>query len=543
MRPSLVLWLALATGVPGASARADAPTRAASDCPASLPAGPIGSPVEDLARVAELTGAAAVRPRLFLRWSGASDTALCPGAPPDRPAETLSLRPLPLTWRTYLDTGYPDDRNDGALWQGRGLSTELTGGLGLRWRAFSAAVAPVAAWQQNRDFFHPAATFPGSSPYANPFNGGGIDLPLRFGPTDFWTFDPGQSYARVDAYGAALGVSTENLWWGPGTRNALLMTNSGPGFPHLFLGTSTPQDIWIGRLEAQLVWGRLSRSKWFLEGSAGSHRLFTAVTMGYEPRWVPNLFLGFARAFLFDTAGLPTREYLSPVLRFFTNANGGENQLISLFGRWVFPESGLEIYGEWGRDDFSAGFDDLVQQPEHAQAFMLGLQKVFPAGRRWVRLVAELAHTLEKPTNNPTRGVPIFYTHLSAEPEGYTNDGQMIGAGIGPQADSQYLALDLFSAGGRAGVWFERVLRNDRYFYDQVHTLLGQDAELAAGLRGLASWRELDVDWSLGLGHRYNLNFGPTVNSLKGMLAVTWWPGRVAAPGLPRPQPQQPRER
>ena len=109
----------------------------------------------------------------------------------------------------------------------------------------------------------------------------------------------------------------------------------------------------------------------------------------------------------------------------------------------------------------------------------------------------------------------------------------MLGAGIGPQADSQFLAVDLFHAHGRAGLWVERILRNDRWFYDQVHTWQGEDAELAGGLRGLWSWLELDVEASLGLAQRYNLNFGPDVSSVKGMMELSWHPGRESIPALP----------
>jgi hypothetical protein len=510
--------------------------------------------------VAELTGAAPVRPQLFLRWSSAPDFVLCQGgrAPhpstvPDRERPDLGVEILPLTERTYLNSAYPDDRNDGALWQGRGISTELTGGVRFRWRFFSAAAAPLLAWQQNRDFYHPPGTTSGQSPYSNPFNGGQIDLPLRFGPSAFWTLDPGQSYARVDLHGVAAGVSTENLWWGPGIRNSLLMTNSAPGMLHLFLGTTRPIDIWVGWLEAQMVWGSPRESKWFDANPRNDSRLFTALNVGYEPRWVPGLFLGLTRVYLYaiPPGGLPWSDYLGlPLIApFFKNSlksasnptgDSPDNQLFSLSLRWVFPESGLEIYGEWGRDDHSASLQDFFTQPEHSQAYMLGLQKVFPVGARWLRLTLELSHTLEVPTSNPPRGVPIFYNH-GYETQGYTSDGQMLGAGIGPQADSQFVAVDLFHEHGRAGLWLERILRNDRWFYDHVHEIEGEDAEFAVGLRGGWSWADLDLDASLGWGRRFNLNFGPDASEVKAMLEVSWWPGRRGVPALPGPGAALPR--
>lgn len=541
-------------------APAAAPEPQAPDCSERMPIGGIGSWTEDLARVAELTGAAPVRPEVFRRWSSTTEVTICRGGraphpsqlPPPLQPRDLQVEATPLSWRTYLNSGYPDDRNDGALWEGRGISTEATGGVRLRWRFFSAGFIPTVAWQQNRDFPRPPMTTPGYSTYANPFynsNGYTIDYPLRFGPTDFWTFDPGQSYARIDLWNVAFGFSTENMWWGPGIRNSILMTNSAPGFPHLFLGTSHPQDIWLGWLEVQLVWGRLRESKWFDTDPTDDRRHFTSLNVGFEPKWIPGLFVGANRVYLYriPPGGLDFGRTIGEPLfnPFFKDAlanpndptgDSSDNQLFSLFARWVFPASGLEIYGEWGRDDHSWNFRDFITQPSHSQAFMLGLQKVFPVGEGWIRFVGEYTQTLEEPTNNPPRGVPIFYTHGSwGEPQGYTNDGQMLGAGIGPAADSQFVAVDWFHSRGRAGVWFERVLRNDRYFYDNIHRMFAEDTEIAAGLRGVWSWRELDLDASLGLGHRYNMDFMTDANSWKGMLAFTWWPGRSAIPALPAP--------
>ena len=59
-------------------------------------------------------------------------------------------------------------------------------------------------------------------------------------------------------WGVGAGLSTENLWLGPGLRNSILLTNNAPGFPHLFLGTSKPVDIYIGSLDVLALWGQLT---------------------------------------------------------------------------------------------------------------------------------------------------------------------------------------------------------------------------------------------------------------------------------------------
>jgi len=510
----------------------------------------IGSLEEDLARTAGLAGSAPPWPGLLRRPSGARPLWLCDGTAPAREAIADPQPLAELRWDlvapvslTKLLTGWADDRNDGALWAGRGLNTSLSAGVRARWRWFSAQLAPLAAWQENRSYALPPGPA-GLSPYANPYNGGGIDLPLRMGPSSFWTFDWGQSHLRAEAWNLAAGFSSESLWWGPGLRNSLLMTNSGPGFPHLFLGTARPLDIWIGWLEAEVGWGRLRPSRWF-DGDTGNRRPVEWAVYTFAPVFQRNLTVGVARVWIFPDTDVNRDFYLNPLLPPFLKlfqtgrANGQENQLASIFFRWAFPEVQLAVYGEWGRDDFSASLRDLTNEPGHAQAYQLGLEKLFAAGRGWVRFQAELTHTFEMPPNHPTRGVPIFYTH-GTERHGYTQAGQMIGAGLGPQGDTQFLAVDWLAGPGSLGLYLERTARNERYFYDVVVPASGalprHDVEMAYGLRGSRAWREWDLTWEVAATGRGALGFQKTAESLDATLRVSWWPGRGEVPVLPAPR-------
>ncbi len=506
----------------------------------------IGSLEEDLARTAGLAGSAPLWPGVLRRPSGARPLWLCDGGAPPReaiadpePLDVVQWDVVPATTLSKLHTGWADDRNDGALWAGKGLSSELATGMRVRWRWFTAQLAPLAAWQENRSFYAPPSTTPGYSPYANPFNRNSIDLPLRMGPSAFWTFDWGQSYVRAEAWNLAVGLSTENLWWGPGIRNSLLMSNSGPGFPHVFLGTTRPLDIWLGWIEAEAIWGRLRPSRWF-DGNPGNRRLFEALVITFAPAFQENLTLGVNRVWVYPRTSLNLPRALNPLNPLggaftWSGVDVGENQLSSLFFRWAFPRVQLELYAEWGRDDHAGNLNDLFQEPDHSQAFLLGFQKLLPAGRRWVRLQAEMTHTFEMPVVNPTRGIPIFYTH-SPEFHGYTNGGQMIGAGLGPQGDTQLIAIDWYAGRGRVGTFVERVVRNERFFYDSgASSLPGarHDLEMTLGLRGSWAWREWDLDWEVAASHRYALNLGPASSGLDGLLSIRWWPGRIEAPALP----------
>jgi len=294
-----------------------------------------------------------------------------------------------------------------------------------------------------------------------------------------------------------------------------------------------------------VMWGWPRESRWFDADRTNDRRLFASFALTFEPAFARGLYLGAVRVFLntIPADGLPAKRYLDPfsqpIFKVFATTRSNpaglnpDNQLLSLFFRWAVPAGGIEVYGEWARDDHSWNSNDFVQEPGHSQAWLFGLQKV---GRVWghgVRVVAELAHTFEMPGQNPTRATPEFYTHHAVR-QGYTNRGQMIGAGIGPQADSQFLAVDVEVGSGRVGGTLERVLRNERYFYDQVvPALRGQDSifdhhdvEVAGALRGLWRRGEWDVEWEAGWGHRWHAFFLRTGDDFKGQLRVSWWPGR-----------------
>jgi len=228
---------------------------------------PSGAATEDLARVLQLTGASPVRPLLFRSWSNLDGGDTCAGerAPPPNevphaPFDAFELQLLPLEFRNYLNTAYPDDRNDGALWESRGLATALSGGARVRWKFVSAAVAPLVAWQQNRDFFYP------QDDHARLF---AVREPVQLRPDrSAASLRPHlvldrrsrpELRARRPLQRRGRHFHREPLV-GSGHPHSILMTNSGPGFPHWFVGTSRPQDIWIGWPEVQLLWGRLTQS-------------------------------------------------------------------------------------------------------------------------------------------------------------------------------------------------------------------------------------------------------------------------------------------
>ena len=376
--------------------------------------------------------------------------------------------------RAFANSRFPVGRNDGVVWQGRGLTTALDVGAVLHWRALTVEVRPTFLYTQNSSHELAPVTVADMPIYAYPWRA--IDWPQRFGPDPFWTADAGQSEARVDAHGVSLGFGTKNLWWGPAIRNPIIMSNNAPGFPHAFLGTDGPLGIGIGELEGRWIWGRLQQSDWFDPNAASDDRFVTGVVLTYSPSFAEGLSLGATRLFyvLVRDDGIPLGDYFAVfqgvrkrTLITPDNPTGDDehDQMISVFGRWVLPESGFEVYGEWARNDHVFELRDFLLEPEHSQAYTIGLRKSFDwSAYKLLALTAELTK-LERSTTSQIRDTPPYYAH-GLVPQGYTQKGQIIGAGIGPGGNAQSLSLDLYAPWGRAGTWVERQVHDNDAYYE-----------------------------------------------------------------------------
>ena len=475
-------WLAVLIGV-----LVHLPGRLAAQIP--------GNEQEEYHRLLELTGQVTGSPLLYRSMSSneaASVTADSvpwpkPIAPPGR-----RLFPLGLTGMGTFNSRYASGINDGALWSGRGFSGSIAGGFRYTVGPFSATLYPTLWAAQNRSFDIVTVTTPPYSPWSNPWHVGGIDWPQRFGSKALARLDAGQSDVRLQTHGVTLGLSSENLTWGPAFRNPIVMSNSAAGFPHVDLGTSGPIRTPLGMLEARLVWGRLAESSFFDTLSTNDARLFTGLTVGLQPRWLPGMTLGVTRV-LYATWDSTTRaaDFVEVFQPFFkdnfrttSNPEGDDrrDQVLSLIGRWVLPEGGFEAYVEWARNDHNINLRDFLSEPDHSQAWTLGFQKSLGHGARRQRLRGEWTH-LGRSETFQVRPTPTYYVHHIVT-QGYTHEGQLLGAGIGPGSNSQHVGFDTYSPSGRWGGYIERVgYDNDAYYarFGPTRYYEGHNVEVTLG--------------------------------------------------------------
>ncbi|MEO7366675.1 MAG: capsule assembly Wzi family protein, partial [Gemmatimonadaceae bacterium] len=359
-----------------------------------------------------------------------------------------------------------------------------------------------------------------------------IDLPTRFGNKPIHRLDAGQSTAMISVRGLGAGISNENQWWGPGIRNALLLSNNAPGFPHAFIRTERPWRNRIGSVEARLLVGGLTESHYFDTTSTNNLRSISGFAVTLRPNFEKNLVFGLSRSVYATSKGwdriagrfldafAATRRPNDRPLADSVLRPGGRDQIFSLSARWVFPDDGFEAYTEWARLEFPYSFRDLIVAPNHSQGYTLGLQWARPAIRRQgrLRLQAELT-SVEQSATFRDRPQGSFYTSRVAV-QGYTQMGQALAAGIGPGASGQWAAADYIEPSWSAGIFAGRIRWNE-----DIHSTYGfpiylgycnHDVGVFPGARASASSRFGYISGDVSFGNRLNAYFQEQSGCPKG---------------------------
>jgi hypothetical protein len=175
--------------------------------------------------------------------------------------------------------------------------------------------------------------------------------------------------------------------------------------------------------------------------------------------------------------------------------------------RWVFPGAGLELYADWAHADLPQSADELFLAGQLEAAYTFGFQWAQRRGpSHTLRLQTEFTD-LEQSRVYPGRLTPDFYSGRGS-PQGYTERGQLIGAGIGPGASAQWTAVDRFAPRWQIGGFVGRVRWDNDAMYRQVGaTFWKHDFTLLSGLR--AGWRAsaADISAELTVARRYNYLF------------------------------------
>ena len=403
--------------------------------------------------------------------------------------QSIRIKAYGPEWYNSYNTAAPYGQNDGALWQGKGYNTSLTGGVRFEGYGLELTFKPQLSFSQNAEF----DLMDNSAYYSNEYayvwgygNDVGADAPQRFGDSSFFTYDWGDTEIRYTWHSLTMGFGTQSIWLGPAYINPLLHSNNAASYPKFDIGLRKTKvnlpfvDWYIGDIEARLWIGRLTESDYFDNDSSNDHNQITGMAFSYAPSFLQGLTLTANKICLSKWDDEKAIRYLNP----FYDVNDSEDQKMSLSADWLFPQVGLDIYGELGIDDYILGYHhekllSILRNPFHTMTYTFGLKKSMQVSQKrnilgelifeWNNTEMSQDFQFEWPYN-------FGFHHLITQ--GYTNAGQWIGSGIGYGGNSQMLAFNILYPKGNTLLFVQRNNPDNNYIYSKTITTASSDKDL-----------------------------------------------------------------
>jgi hypothetical protein len=185
---------------------------------------------------------------------------------------------LPVQVMQQYVTSIPYSELDGPLVASSGYQVMASAGFYTKIGPLSIQLQPQWLSTQNKDFENVKGT-----PSLQKMYLGNSSIRLNLGP-------------------ASIGVSTENISWGPSVFNPLMMSSHAPGFVHATINSTRPLKTWFGNFEWQIIGAfldpldpRYQNLAEVSSATAPGRRYYNGASIVYSPRWIKGLSLGAVR--------------------------------------------------------------------------------------------------------------------------------------------------------------------------------------------------------------------------------------------------------
>lgn len=396
---------------------------------------------------------------------------------------------LPLDYQFDFNSHHPYNRNNGSLIPNKGYQYKLSLGFYSKIGPISIQFKPEHLYAENLDydgFWDGHYQVIWSKRY---HSWNMIDTPERFGDTSYKKNLLGQSSIRINYKKLSLGLSSENLWWGPAKRNGIMMSNNARGFNHITFNTLKPVNSFVGSFEWQLVTGRLESSGYtpprpdyeyastlLYVPKPNDWRYFQGLVITYSPSYINGLSVGFIRWIqMYSQFAKDNNDFFPVFDNLFRKNDKYENldgslemsrdQAAGIFLRWLWTDSKAEVYAEFNHNDSKVNFRDLLLDSDHSRAVTVGLSKIFETKYKDTYFKFDWEWTQMEQTNSKKlRNAGSWYHHFKVT-HGYTNYGEVIGSSIGPGSNSNYFAISYLKKEKQIKLAIEIIDHDNDWFY------------------------------------------------------------------------------
>jgi len=293
---------------------------------------------------------------------------------------SLMIRPIVLPQRknnnwslkfrsdVFYNDGSPNLENTSDKWVGKGFSFFTSTNISFNSKYLFTSFEPFVFTSQNDDYEEPLRI--------EKFMHLNDNLAHSEQPYKRYGFRETQLYLKYNEYG--IGWSNANMWWGPGLHSSLMMSNNTTGFGHLMIGTVNEKRIGDWGINGRYIFSK------FGEKSV-SQPYFSGFIVNASYYSKPIVTIGFSRSFL--SGGKNSKydigAYEAALLpfQFVTVENVDDDALNPIDQTYTgylnlrFPDSGLVMYLEYGRNEGPQNFKEFLIAPNHSNAYLFGLRK------------------------------------------------------------------------------------------------------------------------------------------------------------------------
>ncbi len=412
--------------------------------------------------------------------------------------ETVEFKSLGIDYFLEYNSKHPYNRNNGTMIPNRGYQHIVSPGIYFRFGILSIQLKPEHHYSENKNF---NGFWEGHYPIIwreryRLWNH--IDMPERFGNKRHNKTTLGQSSIRLNWKKLSLGISNENIWWGPSIRNSIMMSNHAQGFKHITFNTTKPIKAFLGNFEWQFISGRLESSgytpprtdfefagtklyvpKINQRGETNDWRYLQGLIISYSPIWIDGLSFGFSRWVQMYSALVEGRypwlegnpSYFPVFKNLFRKNDQFENyeaqtdQAAGFFVNWRWKDSKARFYFEFYHNDSKQNIRDLILDSDHSRAVTFGVEKIFNIKNSNFLFNWEWTQ-MEQNASRLLRNAGSWYQH-SWVYDGYTNNGEVLGSSIGPGSNSHYISFTKIQENQKIGLAFE-IIDNDNDFYHEA---------------------------------------------------------------------------
>jgi len=419
----------------------------------------------------------------------------------------IKLAVLPVQFTQQYATNVPFQELDGPMLASSGYQYMASAGVYAKLGPLTIQLQPQLVSAQNKDYINITGT------------------------PSFQKMYWGNSSVRLNVGPASVGISSENISWGPSVFNPLVMSAHAPGFVHATFNSVRPLKTWIGSFEWQLIGAYLDPldAKYqnlaeVSSATASGRRYYNGGMLVYSPKFIKGLSVGVVRivqepesVILYNNQYLPIINNIARANDTNYNIEQDRDQYGDFFVRYLMQPANAEFYMEWGRNDAYFNLRDAIQRLDHSRAYTLGVRKLFNVNKnktKYWQLISEYTR-MQQPPSWPLLSAGSWYVHSRAI-QGYTQEGQIMGATLGLGGNGETIRISKIDGLKTVGLQLNRVTHDAVYFESALaFTNPSVTKWVDYGIRFMADmpYKGFMISGTLGMKRSFNYQYTQPANA------------------------------